>query len=67
MEAITNAKKQAGLRIPNTPFFYELDLYLPALKLGFEYQVSFPPALKASSNIPYLYKNAIILNILLFF
>jgi len=60
MEAITNAKKQAGLRIPNTPFFYELDLYLPALKLGFEYQV---PSSLISTQHSLFEQNASIFNI----
>jgi hypothetical protein len=33
-----NARKAAGLLNPDTGDYYEVDLFLPELKLGFEYQ-----------------------------
>jgi len=36
---IVNARKEAGIINPETGRYLELDVYLPALKLGFEYQV----------------------------
>ena len=35
-----NARSQAGIIHPETGNFLELDVYLPGLKLAFEYQVS---------------------------
>lgn len=35
-----NARKEAELVNPETGEYLELDLYLPALKLAFEYQVT---------------------------
>jgi len=40
IESIVNARKEAGILIPETKELLELDLYLPSLKLAFEYQVS---------------------------
>ena len=34
-----NARKEAGILNPGTGRFLELDVYLPSLNLGFEYQV----------------------------
>jgi len=36
----TNVRKEAGLINPETGFFLEVDIFLPSLKLAFEYQVS---------------------------
>lgn len=36
---IVNARKEAGLRNPTTTLLMELDIYLPSLKLAFEFQV----------------------------
>jgi len=38
---IQNAKKEAGLINSATGDYLELDFYLPALSLAFEYQVSY--------------------------
>lgn len=38
-EAIINARSEAGLVNPATGEFLELDIYLPSLKLAFEFQV----------------------------
>ena len=35
---IINARKQAGLVNPDTQYHLELDIFLPSLKLAFEYQ-----------------------------
>jgi len=40
IESIVNARKEAGILIPETKELVELDLYLPSIKLAFEYQVS---------------------------
>lgn len=36
---LTNARKEAQLINPETGDYLELDIYLPSLKLAFEYQV----------------------------
>lgn len=33
-----NVRTEAGLLIPETGEYFELDIYLPSLKLAFEYQ-----------------------------
>jgi hypothetical protein len=38
-----NARKEAGIVNPSTGDYLELDIYLPSLKLAFEFQVSNPP------------------------
>jgi hypothetical protein len=37
---IRNARKEANLINPPTGNYLEVDIFLPSLKLGFEYQVS---------------------------
>ena len=39
IEIITNARKEHGLINPDTSEFFELDIYVPALRIAFEYQV----------------------------
>ena len=36
---VVNARKAAGVINPNTGDVMELDIYMPSLNLGFEYQV----------------------------
>ena len=36
---IVNARKEADVVNPDTDSYFELDIYLPSLKLAFEYQV----------------------------
>lgn len=36
---MVNARKEAGLLNPNSGDFFELDIFLPSLKLAFEFQV----------------------------
>jgi len=40
-EIIINARKEAALVHPETGEYLELDVYLPSLKLAFEFQVNF--------------------------
>jgi len=46
---IVNARKEAGIINPETGRYLELDVYLPALKLGFEYQVC-PLSLRSAAS-----------------
>lgn len=39
MPIISNARKEAGIVNPETGQYLELDVYLPTLNLGLEYQV----------------------------
>jgi len=41
VDLIVNARKEAGIINPSTGHFMELDVYLPAFNLAFEYQVYF--------------------------
>ena len=36
---ITNARKETGIVNPSTGKFMELDVYLPSLKIAFDFQV----------------------------
>jgi len=40
-EVKVNVRKETGLVNPETGEFLELDIYLPSLKIAFEYQVEF--------------------------
>lgn len=40
IEIISNARKEANLINPDTADYLELDMYIPSLELGIEYQVN---------------------------
>jgi len=40
---LINARKETGILNPETGHFLEVDVYLPSLNLGFEFQVATLP------------------------
>ena len=39
-EVIVDSRKKSSIKDPSTGAYIEVDIYLPRLKLGFEFQVS---------------------------
>ena len=45
VEMITNARKETGIKNPETGEYLELDIYIPSLHIAFEYNVRTTPRL----------------------
>ena len=51
---IVNARREVGLINPESMQYLEIDIYLPSLQLGFEYQVGGVPLMFELSSNPFL-------------